>query len=71
MIATDPNGHAFSTVSYDASGRIDSITDATGNKTIVSSDPSLRQERVTDATGHQTTLSSFNTAGDRCAPVPG
>ena len=64
LVSRDPANRPFQTVTYDADGRLASVTDGAGNTTEVRSDVSARQETRTDAAGRLTTITTFDERGD-------
>ncbi|HEX3425363.1 MAG TPA: RHS repeat-associated core domain-containing protein [Acidimicrobiales bacterium] len=61
---TGPDGNAVETLNYDASGRLQSVTNGNGVTTTLSDDVSGRQQVVHDATGNLTTAMTYDALGD-------
>ena len=62
---TGPGGtQPLTTLNYDSSGRLVSVTDGSGNTTQVSNNVAGQQQTVTDATGRLTTIYTLDDLGD-------
>jgi RHS repeat-associated protein len=68
---TDLNGHPAATVTYDTSGRLQSVTDAVGNKTTYSYDLTNNTTTITAQDGGMTTLKydSYGMVTSRTDPL--
>jgi len=53
-----------STLQYDSTGRLVSVTDGSGNTTQISNDVGAQQQTVTDPLGRRTTISTLDDRGD-------
>lgn len=62
--ASGPAGQPLQTQTYDASGRLISITDANGNTAQITNNVAGRQQTVVDPTGRLTTVFTLDDLGD-------
>jgi len=63
--ATGPGAdHPLSTVTYDSSGRVSSVTDANGNAVQLSDSVGAQQQTTLDPAGRLTTVDTFDDRGD-------
>jgi len=62
--STGPDSKPIQTIGYGPDGRVDSITDASGNTVTISTTVGSRQQILTDQTGKLTSLETFDALGD-------